>query len=408
MKMALPHWLATDVLPITIAARQKEQLAAFNTAGLPSRKNERFKYTDFTALTLKSYSQPTVNVSEQVNALLKSRPLAANTTRLVLVNGSYQAELSTISHSEIAVTALINNPDLPLFNAESYPFAALNAALSTTAMVVKIPAGLKEKVQLQLLHIADAGNTFIAQPQLFIQVGSESHLEWVDEYVSTQPNAYCMNVLTQVNLANDAQLTLYKLQTENALATHIATTFIHQEKNSQATITQFGFGASFARDDVVVELLAEGAACLSAGYYRLREPKQYIDYHLDIQHKAPRTKSEMLYKGVLDVPSRAVFNGRLYVGKDAQKILAYQANHHLLLTPNAEIYSKPELEIYADDVKCKHGASTGQIDPDTLFFLRSRGISVSEAYSMVVRGFGEEILNRVEDSTLRTRIEEML
>ena len=406
MKMALPNWLADEILPANLAPRQKEQWAAFTRAGLPTRQNERFKYTDFTALTAKSYAEPTVQVSDRVSSVLKTMPLAANTTRLVLVNGVYRAEISTLVHASIEI--IHQASDLPLYDAEKYPFAALNAALSSNGLTITIPAGLKDTVHFHVLNIADAGNTFIAQPQFSVMVGKESRIEWIEEYVSTQPNAYCMNVLTKVHLASDAQLSFYKLQTENAQASHLATTFIRQDKNSQAKLTYFGFGASFARDDIVVELLAEGAACFSAGYYRLRTAKQYIDYHLDVQHKAPRTTSEMLYKGVLDEPARAVFNGRLYVGKDAQKILAYQANHHLLLTQNAEIYSKPELEIYADDVKCKHGASTGQIDPDTLFYLRSRGIGLNEAYAMIVRGFGEEIVERIDNADLRSRVEEKL
>ncbi len=127
-----------------------------------------------------------------------------------------------------------------------------------------------------------------------------------------------------------------------------------------------------------------GAECRTGGFYHLHHDNQYIDNHIDIDHVAPRSNSEMLYKGILDNKSRAVFNGRLHVEKDAQKIIAYQANHNLLLSNDAEVYSKPELEIYADDVKCKHGATTGQLDQDAFFYLRSRGIARSRSNEYII------------------------
>ena len=197
MMTALPNWLANDILPQGgLSPRQKQQWAAFIAAGLPTRHNERFKYTDLMALTQTAYVHPNLNVSERALALLKNSSLAANTTRLVLVNGAYQAALSTICDTNIVITELTKNNDSPLLNAEQYPFAALNAALSTSGLVIQVPADLKEKVHVHVINIADADNTFIAQPQFYIEVGGNSHLEWIEEYVSTQPNAYCMNVLT--------------------------------------------------------------------------------------------------------------------------------------------------------------------------------------------------------------------
>jgi Fe-S cluster assembly protein SufD len=133
-----------------------------------------------------------------------------------------------------------------------------------------------------------------------------------------------------------------------------------------------------------------------------------VDYHIDIEHAAPRSSSEMLYKGILDKKSRAVFNGRLHVEQNAQKILAYQANHNLLLSNEAEVNSKPELEIYADDVKCKHGATTGQLDQDALFYMQARGIQRVDAVNILLKGFSDEILQRVKSAEMKTRIEALV
>ncbi len=151
-----------------------------------------------------------------------------------------------------------------------------------------------------------------------------------------------------------------------------------------------------------------GAACQASGFYHLHRAHQYIDHHVEINHVAPHTNSEMVYKGILDNQSRAVFNGRLFVKKDAQKIVAHQANHNLLLSNRAEIYSKPELEIYADDVKCKHGATTGQLDQDALFYMRARGIGYQEAVNILLQGFADEIIDRVHHKGVKMRVKELV
>ena len=205
-----------------------------------------------------------------------------------------------------------------------------------------------------------------------------------------------------------AQLDYYKIQQEGKQAAHIAHTFIQQKQDSSVSAMNFSTGAQFARDDLIISLKESGAECKTSGFYHLFYDNQYIDNHIDIDHVAPRSHSEMLFKGILDHKSRAVFNGRLHVTEGAQKILAYQANHNLLLSNDAEVYSKPELEIYADDVKCKHGATTGQIDQDALFYLQSRGIPHQEAMGMLLQGFAEEVTEKIKLPAVKMRVLEMV
>ena len=217
-----------------------------------------------------------------------------------------------------------------------------------------------------------------------------------------------MNMMTTIHVAKNAKMQHYKIQQEGRKAVHLASHFVHQQQNSTFSHVNFSSGALFARDDLVVQLLESGAECHTGGFYHLRYDQQFIDNHVVINHVAAHSNSDMLYKGIMENKSRAVFNGRLHVEKNAQKILAYQANHNLLLSKDAEVYSKPELEIYADDVKCKHGATTGQLDEQALFYMRSRGIPRHEALSILLQGFAEEIMQRITHEGIRRRVQEAL
>ncbi len=184
---------------------------------------------------------------------------------------------------------------------------------------------------------------------------------------------------------------MIKLQQESTRAIHMENIFVTQHQDSAVAINHLTVGASFSRDDALVTMAEPGAVCQTGGFYHTTRDGQYIDHHVDVKHAAPRTNSEMFFKGIIDKKSRAVFNGGLYVAAGAQKINATQQNHNLLLSNAAEIYSKPELEIYADDVKCQHGATTGQIDQDALFYMRARGIDQQTAMNILLKGFAFKI-----------------
>lgn len=273
-------------------------------------------------------------------------------------------------------------------------------------LFIYLPDGCRLETPIHLLSLITDDSDFIAQPHHLIILGKQSKMVYTEEHHALVSSAYFMNTVTSIYLHQDAVLEQYKLQRESLNAAHMANTFIYQHKNSEVSLVNITSGGLFSRDDVVVKLQEAGANCKTSGFYRLRHDNQYIDHHIDINHQAPHSQSEMLYKGIADKKSRAVFNGRLHIEKDAQKILAYQANHNLLLSHDAEIYSKPELEIYADDVKCKHGATTGQIDDEALFYLRSRGINKADAINIMLAGFSEEVLKRVIHEGIRQRAEE--
>lgn len=393
----------------------------FLNKGLPTQHDERWKYTDLSFLAAKKFTVPVRAEAKQYHELVNQHRLQqGESILLVFVNGYFMPSLSDLGKLPPGVIArsineaLIDQSELIRrywradMDASVYPFANMNASMFTDGLFLYLPAKCALTLPVHLLSLATDGHEFAAHPHHLIVLDHESSMTFVEEYAHTLTAPYLMNIVTSISVGASAMLNYYKIQTDNHAAVHLASTFVHQQQDSHAAFMNLSSGSLFARDDVVVTLRGRGAECSTRGFYRLSRDHQYIDHHVDITHIAPHTQSEMLYKGTLDQKSKAVFNGRLCVQKDAQKILAYQANHNILLSNNAEVYSKPELEIYADDVKCKHGATTGQLDQDALFYFRSRGIERQEAMKLLLQGFAEEIIQKISHPGIRQRAEESI
>jgi len=394
----------------------------FLEKGLPTFKNERWKYTDLSFLKNKRFSAAQrADADSLIDSIPQNRLQRCDSIMLVLVNGYFMPVLSDLHKLPEGVIArgmrdsARDHLDLIKANLQEtidpnlYPFARVNAEILTDGLFFYLPDNTELKQPLHVVSIVSSADEFVAHQRHIFILGKNSKMTLLEEHYSqTTDRAYMMNIVNTIVVGKSAVLDHYKLQLESKQAVHMAHTFIRQKQDSNVSFTDFSTGAAFARDEVVVKLQEPGAACRTGGFYRLQQDNQYIDHHIDIDHIAPRSNSEMLFKGILDNKSRAVFNGRLHVEKDAQKITAYQANHNLLLSNNAEVYSKPELEIYADDVKCKHGATTGQLDQDALFYMRARGIEQSEAMNILLQGFAGEILERVTHPGIKLRVQELL
>lgn len=419
----IPIWLQAPSVnaahqPAWLADMRQQHWDTFVKQGVPTRKSERWKYTDLAFLAENKVS-PTDSMDEaQVKTqIAKHRIQQGESILLVLINGQFSSQFSDLKklpspaivcgmsealqqHEELIKKYIVREIDT-----KDYPFAHLNAALFSSGLFIHVPENCVVDVPVHVLSIVTDTNDFISQPQHIVILEKNSQLTLLEEYTSATSTAYLMNIVTSIHAGANSQLQHYKVQRENTLATHMANTFIVQQKDSTVALTNFSVGAKFARDDVLAQLQEAGAECRTAGFYRLENDNQYIDYHITIDHAAPHSRSEMVYKGVLDKKSRAVFNGRLHVGVGAQKIEAHQQNHNLLLSNQAEIYSKPELEIYSDDVKCKHGATTGQLDQDALFYLRARGIDKTDAVGLLLQAFAAEIFQKITHVDIKTHIE---
>lgn len=424
----IPAWLqkpATTVfhppLPAWLVDFRKQHWDAFLKAGWPTRRDERWKYADLACLSNRNFTSRAALQDPLLNQVITQYRLQqGEAILLAFVNGHFSPQLSDMNKLPPGVIAcslsqacqqhaeLLKLHWPEKIDAKQYPFASLNAAQFADGLFFYVPDHCDLAAPVHLLSIAVGEHEFIAHPRQMIVLGKQSKLVVLEEYRALSQQPYMMNMLTTLSVSREAKLEYYKIQNESQHAVHMANTFISQAEDSQVVCSNFSLGGLFARDDLVVKLQGQGAACRTSGFYRLCSDNQYIDNHVDIDHSVPRTNSEMLYKGVMDKKSRAVFNGRLHVAKDAQKILAYQANHNLLISQAAEVYSKPELEIYADDVKCKHGATIGQLDQDALFYMRARGIEKTEAMKILLRGFADDVLQGITHPGIRRHVQGMV
>ncbi len=283
----------------------------------------------------------------------------------------------------------------------THPFNALNTALFGDGALLRIPNGVALERPVHLVFVTTPGETPIATyPRVLLVLGQDARAEVVETFCAAGEGKYFTDVLTEAFLEAGARLAHAKVQREGPGAIHVATLQVEQAADSELASHSVSLGAQLARNDINVRLAEPGAHATLDGLL-LAGKRQHTDFHTLIEHLVPRCSSEELYKGILDGRARGVFNGRVIVHPDAQHTDAQQSNHNLLLSRDAEIDTKPQLEIYADDVKCAHGATVGQLDEAMVFYLRARGIDEATARAMLVYGFAREIVDRTPVEALR-------
>lgn len=392
---------------------RQQHFAKFMQRGLPTRREEAWKYADLTFLTNNyTYSiSPLAMSMQNMDQLLLTR--ATDHHLLVLINGHYSLEHSVLgdlpagvimgslrsalqSHTQLVSTYLSREID-----AKKYPFACLNAAFLADGLFVYIPSNTRLTKPIYVLSVATGNENFMSHPCHLVVLESGAAATFIDETVAVNADYYFTNTTQDFFVGSNANLDYYKIQNEADNAKHIATISILQQAYSTVHACSFSFGAQFARNDIHIDLLEQHAVCNVNGYYRLRADTQYADHHIYVNHVAPHTESNMDFRGVLAKQSRAVFAGKVIVQPAAKKTKAQQFNRNLLLTPQAEVDTKPELEIYADDVQCRHGATIGQLDEETLFYLATRGIDRDTATTMLLQAFMDSALAYVKDLNLK-------
>jgi Fe-S cluster assembly protein SufD len=401
-----------------VQARQAA-IERFAARGFPTQRDEAWKYTSLAAIEHAQFAvapAPAVPIlSEGLTELVAAHAIPA-AHLLVFVDGRLTPGLSRpgrlppgVVLGSLAEALAANPPGLQaaLLGAEApSAFADLNLALMADGACLQLPPKTAVEAPIQWLFIATQGGLAI-QPRNLILAAAGSSAAIVEHHVAVGEGRYLTNAVTDIRLGPAAAIEHHKLQQESPAAFHMATVNVSQAAKSRFVSTSFAFGARLARVDIAVGLDAEGAACTLDGLY-LTDGRQHVDHHTRIDHRQGRCTSRQRYKGVLAGASRAVFNGRVVVHPDAQGSDAFQANHNLLLSENAEIDTKPQLEIWADDVKCSHGATVGQLDEDQVFYLRSRGIAEADARAMLTRAFAMEIIERVGLPSVQDRLVELL
>ncbi len=406
---AAPSWLR-DI--------RESAWSRFSETGFPTarRGNERWKYTNVGPIARIDFSLPAgpaptngFKASDQPSYQLAGPAVY----HLVYVDGRYSPELSTSADGSSGVTAasLATATADGSYGLESQigryapldgdGFAALNTAFLHDGAYIHVAGEHSEKVVVRLSYITSEDTSpKVTHPRTMIVAGTNTDITVVESYSGPKDTVYFTNAVTEISVGEGAKVDHYRLLLEGEKAFHVGTSRVKQEKDSSFSSASFALGTALARNDLEVLLDAPGAYCSLNGLY-LTADNQHIDNLISIDHAQPHCTSRLKYKGILDGKSRAVFGGEVIVRRDAQKSDAEQTDKNLLLSQSAEVDSKPSLLIYADDVKCSHGATAGHIDADTLFYLRSRGLDLDTASRMLVHAFASEIIETVKPEPLR-------
>ncbi|HKO59905.1 MAG TPA: Fe-S cluster assembly protein SufD [Pyrinomonadaceae bacterium] len=385
----------------------------FSELGFPSVKDEEWKYT---------------NVAPIARMNLQSRPPAAvldvsefavpeaGESQLVFLNGKLQSEQSSLASLADGVIAvdligacsgergtLVREHLSRSADYVSNGFTALNTGFISDGVFIHIPRNAAASQPIHLLFVSDGAQP-VTFPRVLIVAEENSSATIIESYLGAAGAEYFTNAVVEIVLKDGARLEHYKVQREGADAFHVATTVAELGVNASYDTTTINFGGKLSRHDVRVVMDHEGAECWVDGLYLVTD-NQHTDTHSVIDHRQPHCTSHQLYKGILDGKSRAVFNGKVFVRHGAQKTDAMQTNKNLLLSNEARVDTKPQLEILADDVKCAHGAAVGQIDEEELFYLETRGIHPDLGRNLLTYGFAEEVINKIKVDSIKQQLD---
>ena len=411
--------------PLWLSAIRENGRIIFERMGLPNLRHEEWKYTDVSAISLHNFSPPAPPTRPLSESILKDTlfPYALSPLRLVFVNGFFSPSLSQVADLPQGIEAgslrkaVSRNHPLLQKHLGAYvepaenSFAALNNAFIEDGAFIYIPEGVRLNQPVHLvyigLHEENTGPDRFHPRNLFI-AGKGASVKIIEDYVGHgASHLYLNNPVTEMVLEEDAEMEHYKLQRESEDAFHIAVIQVLQEKGSRFTSDSVSFGAQLTRNNIDSHLTGTGASCTLNGLYMIRETR-HVDNHTMIRHSAPHCRSSQVYHGILNDKARGVFNGKIYVHREAQKTDSQQTSRSLMLSNDSRVDAKPQLEIFADDVKCTHGATVGQIDADALYYLRSRGVSVEDARKMVTFAFGQQVTGRIKQEAVRKAVERLM
>ncbi len=402
---------------------RERALARFREVGFPTTRDEAWRFTSLkelskTAFHLAGESENSVGIDSLEPYLLQGECAAL----LVFVNGQYCQRLSHCHGlppgarftpmAEALKLDRLEQHKASFFDAEGDGVSALNAAFFEDGVFLELSPDIRVTHPIQMMFLTLSGadepeGRPVAHPRNLILAGAGSEVTLVENHISLGEDAFWTNQNTAFELAPNARVTRYFMENQNQSGYHTAKVSIHQQRDSSFEAHHFQIGGKLSRCEMRVTLDGPGAEVLINGLFMGRG-HQHQDNFIVIDHARPHCSSRQFVKGILDDRSRGVFHGRVVVREDAQKTDAAQTNRNLLLSPDARIDTKPQLEIYADDVKCAHGATTGQLDPDAYFYLLARGIDPGDAYDLLVYAFAHEVIDRMPLDAFRSQAEHFL
>jgi Fe-S cluster assembly protein SufD len=383
-------------------AQRAAAFARFSELGFPTQREEAWKYTSLRRLESRRFEPGAVPVA------VPDVPAALQGERIVLLNGSAPAALpptlgafsvSTLEQTDTRADDLLR----PIVGLGTERFAALNAALTATPVLLETAPNARSDELVQVTVMTSGTVPTLASPRIVVRMAPGSCARLLVDHVDDGAQEHFTNVVLDVELGARSQLHLYRLQRSSARAFHIERIDARVGEYAGFVLRDSQLGGSLARLDLHASLDGRGASTELTGVF-LADGSRHLDTHALVEHRAIETTSLQDYRGIAANKGRGVFNGKAIVHEGAQKSNARQVSRNLLLTPGAEIDTKPDLEIYADDVQCSHGATTGQLDPNALFYLRSRGLDEAEARSALTRAFAAAVLSRIDEPALSTLV----
>ncbi len=409
---AEPSWLE-DI--------RESAFSVYRQLDFPSKKNEDWKYTDVSSFVQTPFESEISSDSKLSNDDLKTLPLINQIPhRLIFINGQYDSRLSSLPKLEKPIkilslkNAVSSEPELlkkylgQFISFDKNVFSALNAALFQDGVFIYLPEGIhiSEPIQIYFISTSGSQNPF-SQPRNLMIADRKSKATFIEHHLSWDKGISLCNTATEIVLHKDAQLDIYKLQSKNESSLLLDTTYAHLGQNASFKCFTSSLKGQWIRNNLNAILAEEGASCVLNGLYLL-SGSQHVDHHTLIDHLKPQGTSHQLYKGILDGQGTAVFSGKIFVHRNAQKTDASQTNKNLLLSKGAKVDTKPQLEIFADDVKCKHGAAVGQLDDEAVFYLKSRGIGSEKTQSILSYAFASEVVETMPLETLKHFLNDIL
>jgi Fe-S cluster assembly protein SufD len=411
---AHPAWL----LPL-----RREGLASFRQQGFPTLQDEDWRFTNvapISRLPFNPFPEAPPNFSPAAAAMDRAPFRHISRNRLVFIDGHYSESLSSLLSLPAGVTATslaaavaggsgVARDHLGRYAiTQNNAFAALNQAFFLDGAFIRVPAGVELADPIQLVFISSAQLPRAAiHPRNLVIAENGSKLTVIESYLGIGPAVYLTNSVTELFAGENAAVELLKFQDESSDSFHVATIQGQFGRGSNVNVHSFALGARLSRTNIRAKLGGEGLECILNGLY-LTKDEQLADHHMIVEHAEPRCASHEYFNGILDDKSRGVFHGRIYVHQSAQKTDAKQTNKNLLLSDDATANTKPQLEIYADDVKCTHGATVGQLNEEAVFYLRSRGLGIDTARRMLIHAFAGEIIERVRCKPARQELDRIV
>jgi len=400
---------------------RRRGISRFEALGYPTTKNEDWHFTSVAPIAERTFRLPALHSASALG--LKAADLErfgfgqADWHRLVFINGVFDESLSSfedggngVSVGSLAEATQSGEPAVEqhlgkVAKFEQATFTALNTAFISDGAFIELANDAVVEQPIHLVFVS--GGESVSHPRNLIVAGRHSRAAIIESYVSLRNGEYFTNPVTEIVVGEGAHIDHYKLQRESEAAFHVGTVQAREERNSQLHSFSFAVGGALARTNVYTSLDGDAATCTLNGLY-LTDGTQHIDNQTSIEHIAPNCPSHEVYKGVLDGRSHGVFNGKVYVHPEAQKTDGKQSNNNLLLSPSARVDTKPQLEIFADDVKCTHGATVGRLDELAMFYLNSRGIGRERARTLLTYAFAADVLETIELEPLKQELEKLV